>query len=84
MGGRTMNLKEQHLELKLKDYRRFVGTLLILASYLYLGSIIYLYVRQSSDGNFLVLMSLGAVLSAGWFLYRSHRLKAKINENERV
>ncbi|MFB4166554.1 YrhC family protein [Virgibacillus sp. JSM 102003] len=79
-----MKLNIEQLELKLKDYRRFTATLLILASYLYMGAIINTYIRQSPDGSSLTLLSFATTVVAGWLIYQSHRMKIKIQENERV
>ncbi|SDQ47702.1 YrhC-like protein [Virgibacillus subterraneus] len=79
-----MKLNIEQLELKLKDYRRFTATLLILASYLYMGAIINTYIRQSPDGSSLTLLAFATTFVAGWLIYHSHRLKIKIQENERV
>lgn len=79
-----MNLNIEQLELKLKDYRRFIVTVLILASYLYMGAIINTYIRYSPDGRSLTILAFAATVAAGWLIYQSHRVKIKIQENERV
>ncbi|HLS07606.1 YrhC family protein [Lentibacillus sp.] len=75
-----MQRQRQHLDLKLKDYRRFTVTLMILASYLYMGAIINTYIDYSPDGKGLTILSFLAAFTAGWLSFRAHRLKLKLRE----
>ncbi|QKY69530.1 YrhC family protein [Lentibacillus sp. CBA3610] len=75
-----MQHHENELKLKLKDYHRFSVTLLILASYLYMGAIINTYIHYSPDGSGLTILSFAAVTIAGWFSLQTHRLKIKLQK----
>ncbi|TFJ94039.1 YrhC family protein [Lentibacillus salicampi] len=75
-----MKRQGQKLELKLKDYRRFTATLIILSSYLYMGAIINTYIHYSPDGRGLTVLSFAVALVAGWLGFRTHRLKIKLQQ----
>ncbi|MFD1038563.1 YrhC family protein [Virgibacillus byunsanensis] len=79
-----MNENIEFLQLKLKDYQRFIVTLLILSSYLYMGAIINTYIQPSSDGNALFNLSFTITIVAMFFFYKKHRIKKKLEDNERV
>ncbi|MBU5265825.1 YrhC family protein [Virgibacillus proomii] len=72
--------KQKQLEEKYIDYQRFVGALLILASYLFLGAMIYTYIRPSDDGKWLLGLTLLALAVGFWFTYKQRRIKKTINE----
>ncbi|MFD1362977.1 YrhC family protein [Lentibacillus salinarum] len=69
-----MKHQGHELEAKLKDYRRFTATLLILASYLYMGAIINTYIHYSSDGKGLIILAFLTAVMAGWFARRTYQL----------
>ncbi|WP_188453584.1 YrhC family protein [Virgibacillus oceani] len=72
--------KRKELELKLKDYKHFIITLLLLSIYLYLGAVINTYVQPANDGEFLFNLSFGITLVIILFGLRFRRLKAKLEE----
>ncbi|RYG74770.1 hypothetical protein EU245_00895 [Lentibacillus lipolyticus] len=75
---------KEKLETKLKDFRRFTATLLILASYLYMGTVINTYIHYSPDGIGLAVLAFAVTVAAGLFIIYSHQLKQKIQDNERA
>lgn len=79
-----MDNKTLELTLKLKDYQRFVSTLIILSCYLYMGALINLYLRPSGHGMTFIYLTIASVLSSIVFLYRYKKLQIKVNENEHV
>ncbi|WP_176555820.1 YrhC family protein [Virgibacillus ndiopensis] len=72
--------KRKELELKLKDYKRFMITLLLLSIYLYLGAVIDTYIQPTNDGDFLFNLSFGMTVIVSLFGLRFRRLKAKLEE----
>nr|WP_255637602.1 YrhC family protein [Virgibacillus salarius] len=70
------------MESKLKDFQRFIGTLLILSSYLYLGAIINTFMRPSTDGKILMLLAFVTVLSGILLATKQRKIKIEL-EKER-
>ncbi|MEW9675843.1 YrhC family protein [Lentibacillus sp. L22] len=68
-------ISRQKLKEKLKDYRRFSVTLLIIGIYFYLGGIMDTYMEPTADGGILTLLSLIMVICSGWFMFRSRKIK---------
>ncbi|MFD2759497.1 YrhC family protein [Lentibacillus juripiscarius] len=79
-----MKHHKEKLEMKLQDFRRFTVTLLILASYLYMGTVINTYIHYSPDGRGLAVLSFVVTAAAALFMLYSHYLKQKIKEKERA
>ncbi|GAA0432198.1 MAG: YrhC family protein [Bacillota bacterium] len=77
-----VNEKVKELESKLKDFQRFIGTLLILSSYLYLGAIINTFMRPSTDGKILMLLAFVTVLSGILLATKQRKIKIEL-EKER-
>ncbi|HLR61088.1 MAG TPA: YrhC family protein [Lentibacillus sp.] len=75
-----MRHQKQKKETKLADYRRFTVTLLILASYLYMGAVINTHINYSADGKALTLLSFASAAIAGWFSFRTRRLGGKLQK----
>ncbi|WP_164668533.1 YrhC family protein [Virgibacillus doumboii] len=79
-----MKDNKDQLNIKLKDNQRFIATLLILASYLYIGAFINTYIKLSPDGSGLTILAFAITILAGILTFQSHRMKIKIEKNERV
>lgn len=78
-----MNNRFKKLEQKLKDYQRFIVTLLIMCTYVYLGALNDLYVYPSEDGTKLLLISFGMSIAGLVFMFRFQQLKKRLDGNER-
>ncbi|WP_181350580.1 YrhC family protein [Thalassobacillus sp. CUG 92003] len=63
------------IEATLKDYLRFVGTLIILCCYLYTGSLISLYIYHTSTYEILLLITCGLLALAFLLIGRIVNLK---------
>ncbi|WP_042223383.1 YrhC family protein [Oceanobacillus manasiensis] len=74
--------KQKKLELKSKDYHRFIAVLLILSSYLYMGAIINTYMKPSGNGDLLFVLSLGGIATGIILAIKQLNIKKEI-ENER-
>jgi len=59
-----MNRRQQQLLDKIADYRRFALALLILGIYLYLGSVINVYLTPSDKADILFAMTGGCVVTS--------------------
>lgn len=79
-----MDKKQTELEMKLKDFKRFVSTLIILSCYLYMGAVINLYFRPSDHGMVFVYLTIVTVLATMGFLYKYNKIKMTIEKNEQV
>ncbi|MFD2630909.1 YrhC family protein [Oceanobacillus kapialis] len=69
--------KQKKLELKMKDYRRFIAVLLILSSYLYMGAIINTYLKPSAHGDILFVLSLGGIVTGIVLAVKQLNIKKK-------
>lgn len=79
-----MKSKIEQLEIQFKDYHRFIGVLLIASCYLYMGAMINVYIRPTSDGALLCHLSLLSVMICTCFAFKLYKIKIQIEENERV
>lgn len=81
-------MRAKVLKAKIEDYQRFVITLIILATYFYMGIIISVYIEESGNANLLAILALTSLTIAGWFSYLlkkwQHRLNEKDMENEHL
>ncbi|WP_163970076.1 YrhC family protein [Oceanobacillus halotolerans] len=75
-----MNVNKDDLLLKLKDYQRFLVTLLILASYLYMGAIINTYIQPNHHSPYLYMLSLILIVLASIFLYKTIRIRKELQD----
>ncbi|MFA1820493.1 YrhC family protein [Virgibacillus oceani] len=76
-----MDKSSKQLKLKQKDFRRFMGVLLVIGSYLYLGAVITTYIQPANGGNLLFIFSLLTVLSGIGYGLTSLKIKKQL-ENE--
>ncbi|MFD2046148.1 YrhC family protein [Ornithinibacillus salinisoli] len=78
-----MNSKTK-LQSKLKDYQRFIITLILLSTYLFLGGVNNVFVYPSENGEKLLYLS-GTLLIVGLvFSIQYVKIKRIITENERT
>ncbi|WP_106497070.1 YrhC family protein [Lentibacillus sp. Marseille-P4043] len=75
-----MDSKTKELELKLKDYQRFIITLLIISIYLYMGAIMDTYIRPKADGGLLTGLSFGMVTAAAGLIMKYRKMKSKVRK----
>ncbi|NBJ68608.1 MULTISPECIES: YrhC family protein [Clostridia] len=75
-----MDDKQKQLQYKYTDYQRFIGVLLILSMYLFLGAIINTYLRPSEDGVALIGLTLVALSVGFWLHYQQRRIKKLLDE----
>ncbi|WP_077308508.1 YrhC family protein [Terribacillus halophilus] len=73
-----MEKRQQQLLDKIADYRRFALALLILGSYLYLGSIINVYLAPSDKANILFALTGGCVVAAILIWFAIERWQKKL------
>ncbi|AUJ26185.1 MULTISPECIES: YrhC family protein [Virgibacillus] len=71
---------KQRLKYKYIDYQRFIGVLLILSMYLFLGAIINTYLRPSEDGIVLIGLTLVSLGAGFWLAYQQRQIKRKLDE----
>lgn len=81
---RIMDNKLTDLQLKLKDYQRFISTLIILSSYLYMGAVINIYLQPTNNGITFIYLTIIAILSTTVLLYKYNQIKTDVEENEHV
>ncbi|GGB28768.1 hypothetical protein GCM10011409_02550 [Lentibacillus populi] len=79
-----MDPKMIELEIKLKDYRRFIMTLLIVSIYLYMGSVMDTYIQSKGDGAILTGLSFAMTAAATLFVLKYRKLKLQLEDNKRV
>jgi len=79
-----MKTNTEELLKKLRDYHLFIGTLIVLGSYMYMGAIINIYVRPSGDGKTCVFLSLAFLAAGAVGLLRAKQIRIQIDEEERV
>ncbi|MCP3025597.1 YrhC family protein [Halobacillus sp. A5] len=70
----------KHLENKLRDYRRFTMTLLILSSYLYIGVIISLYEYQTNAYYYLFAVIAVLLGTSAIFINKIKHWQQKLRE----
>ncbi|MGY0694304.1 YrhC family protein [Virgibacillus sp. FSP13] len=75
-----MEPKTKELELKLKDYHRFIITLLIISIYLYMGAVMDTYINPKADGGLLTGFSFGMVVVAAGFIMKFRKIKAMLED----
>ncbi|AIF66875.1 hypothetical protein GZ22_09640 [Terribacillus saccharophilus] len=73
-----MNKRQQQLIDKIADYRRFALALLILGSYLYIGSIINVYLTPSDKADILFAMTGGCVFTSVLIWFAIERWKKQL------
>jgi YrhC-like protein len=73
-----MEKRQQQLLDKIADYRRFALALLILGSYLYLGSIINVYLAPSDKADILFALTGGCVVTAILIWFAIERWQKKL------
>jgi len=70
----------KYIKSKIRDYERFIVTLLIISIYLYLGAINDIYVHPSSDGEFLLILSFSSVVLSLIFAKCNYKLKKRLEK----
>ncbi|MFP7493552.1 YrhC family protein [Terribacillus saccharophilus] len=73
-----MEKRQQQLLDRIADYRRFALALLILGSYLYLGSVINVYLAPSDKANILFAMTGGCVVASILIWFAIERWKNQL------
>ncbi|MGG1593321.1 YrhC family protein [Terribacillus saccharophilus] len=73
-----MNKRQQQLIDKIADYRRFALALLILGSYLNIGSIINVYLTPSDKADILFAMTGGCVITSVLIWFAIERWKKQL------
>lgn len=79
-----MNDRIKDLQLKLIDYRRFILTLFLLGTYLYIGAMMTTYIQHSSDGLILFIFSLAFAIAMIGFIRGYFRIKSKLDHDQRA
>ncbi|WP_196493687.1 YrhC family protein [Ornithinibacillus caprae] len=75
----------KQLELKLKDYRRFIATLILVSTYMYLGGLMNVFIQPKTDHGVelfvlsVILLAVGIAIS-----FEYVKLKKKLEKNERT
>ncbi|WP_170840821.1 YrhC family protein [Oceanobacillus limi] len=77
-------MENKQLELKLKDYLRFIASLIILGTYLFFGGIINVYIQPSENGAELFYLSFALLLIGLGLSFKYIKLKKTIEKNERI
>lgn len=81
--GGILNVKSsKQLKEQIRDYRRFVATLVIVSSYLYIGGIHDIYIQPSSEGHVLLVLSLITTSLSFTFMVRCCQLKRYLNNKK--
>ncbi|CDQ39493.1 MULTISPECIES: YrhC family protein [Virgibacillus] len=75
-----VNERLKQLQNKFKDYQRFIGALLILASYLWLGAMINTFIRPSNDGPVLLILAFLSVVLGIGLAFKQKQIKQEIEE----
>ena len=70
----------KYIKAKIKDYERFIITLLIGSIYLYLGAINDIYVHPSSGGELLLILSFGSFFLSLIFAKCNYKLKRRLEK----
>lgn len=73
-----MNKRQQQLIDKIADYRRFALALLILGSYLYIGSVINVYLAPTDKADILFAMTVGCVITSMLIWFAIERWKKQL------
>jgi len=75
-----METAVEMLMAKLRDYHRFLGTLIVVGAYFYIGSLIQIYIRHEAGGTKYALLSVGCVIVGFLFTFRINKIKKEIEE----
>lgn len=70
----------KQVKAKIEDYQRFIATLLIFGSYLYIGAINNIYIHPTSDGKLLLILSFSSIIVSIIFFDRQYKLQKTIKE----
>lgn len=79
-----MKWNTEDLLKQLKDYHRFIGTLIVISSYLYIGAVINIYVRPQENGGSFLFLSLAMIAAGIVLLARVKRIRMNLDEEERA
>jgi len=79
-----MSSSTEALLAKLQDYNRFIGTLLVISSYFYIGALIQLFIKHGPDGIKFTLLSLVFAGTGYWFYALTNKIRVQIDEEERA
>lgn len=81
--GGISNVKSiKQLKEQIRDYHRFIATLVIVSSYLYIGGIHDIYIQPSSEGRVLLILSLITASLSFIFMVRCRQLKRYLNSKK--
>ncbi|KGX93637.1 hypothetical protein N781_10970 [Pontibacillus halophilus JSM 076056 = DSM 19796] len=69
------------MEGKIKDYGRYVLTLLMLSFYLFLGSVITTYLRPSEYNGVLFILTMFTLTATAYFVFRYKQLQSLEQQN---
>lgn len=75
-----METVTEMLMAKLRDYHRFLGTLIVVGVYFYIGSLIQIYIRHEAGGGKYALLSVGCAVVGFLFTLKINQIKQKIEE----
>lgn len=70
----------KQLKAKIEDYQRFIATLLIFGSYLYIGAINNIYIHPASDGKVLLALSFFSILASCILFERQYKLQKMLKK----
>ncbi|MBH0229956.1 YrhC family protein [Halobacillus yeomjeoni] len=66
------------LQKKIEDYKRFIATLLILSSYLYMGTLISIFEYKSNDYYYLLPLTVSSLLAVTIFMVKINKWQRQI------
>ncbi|SDK52495.1 YrhC family protein [Sediminibacillus albus] len=75
-----MNQEVKQIEQKIEDYTRFLKTLLMLSTFLYLGLIISYYLEPNGKGAIVCGLLIATVSLAGWFAALLRKWQRQLNQ----
>ena len=70
----------KQVKAKIEDYQRFIATLLIFGSYLYIGAINEIYIHPSHDGKIYLILSFTSILVSIILFERQYKLQKKLKK----
>jgi len=78
-----MDNVSKQLQAKVEDYSRFVITLLIVSFYFFMGSLITVYLKPSSEGSItLMILTSVSIVTSFYFVLKWKKCKQTLAENE--